>query len=46
MWVGFREYVKVNAGHTLTVNQSVTVKKIRLEGRVKFTGPYTIRMAG
>lgn len=40
------ENVKVNAGHTMTVNQTVTVKKIRLEGKIKFTGPYTIRMTG
>ena len=40
------ETVKINAGHTLTVNQPVTVKKIRLEGTIKFTGPYTIQMTG
>lgn len=40
------EYVKVNAGHTMTINQTLTVKKIRLEGTVKFTGPYTIRTTG
>ncbi|MFD2574054.1 DUF1501 domain-containing protein [Spirosoma soli] len=40
------EYVKINAGHTLTVGQTVTVKNIRLEGLLKFTGPYSIRMTG
>ena len=40
------ESVKVNAGHTLTVNQTVSVKNIRLEGKLVFTGPYSILMTG
>ena len=40
------EYVSINAGHTLTVDQTVTVKNIRLERKLKFTGPYSIRMTG
>ncbi len=40
------EYVRINAGHTLTVDQTVTIKNIRLEGKLKFTGPYSIRMTG
>lgn len=40
------EYVRVNAGHTITIDQTVTVKNIRLEGKIKFTGPYSIRMTG
>ena len=40
------EYVKVNAGHTLTVNKTITVKNIQLNGKLSFTGPYTIRMTG
>jgi uncharacterized protein (DUF1501 family) len=40
------EYVKVNAGHIMTVNQTITVKQLRLNGKINFTGPYTIRMTG
>lgn len=40
------EYVKVNAGHTLTVNQTISVKNIRLDGKLNFTGPYSILMTG
>ena len=40
------EYVKVNAGHTLTINRTITVKNIQLNGKLNFTGPYTIRMTG
>jgi hypothetical protein len=40
------EYVKINVGHTLTVNQTVTVKNIRLDGKLMFTGPYAIRTTG
>ena len=40
------EYVKINAGHTLTLNQTITVKNIRLDGKLKFTGPYSVRMTG
>lgn len=40
------EYVKVNAGHTMTIDQNVSVRNIRLEGKLKFTGPYTIRTTG
>ncbi|GAB3990569.1 DUF1501 domain-containing protein [Spirosoma daeguense] len=40
------EYVKVNAGHTLTLDQTVMVKNIKLEGKIKVNGPYTIRMVG
>ncbi|SOD80502.1 DUF1501 domain-containing protein [Spirosoma fluviale] len=40
------EYVKINAGHTLTVDRTITVKNIRLAGKLNFTGPYSIRMTG
>lgn len=40
------EYVKVNAGHTLTINKTITVKNIQLNGKINFTGPYTIQMTG
>jgi uncharacterized protein (DUF1501 family) len=40
------EYVKVNAGHTLTIDRSVSVKNIRLEGKLMYTGPYSIQMTG
>ncbi|GAB3698237.1 DUF1501 domain-containing protein [Spirosoma flavus] len=40
------EYVKVNAAHTVTVNQNVMVKNIKLDGKLKFTGPYKISVVG
>ncbi|GAB3884009.1 DUF1501 domain-containing protein [Spirosoma agri] len=40
------EYVKVNTGHTMTLNETITVKRLQLNGKIKFTGPYTIRMTG
>ena len=40
------EYVKVNAGHTLTIDQTISVKNIRLEGKLNVTGPYSIQMTG
>ncbi len=40
------EYVKVNAGHTLTIDRSISVKNIRLEGKLMYTGPYSIQMTG
>jgi uncharacterized protein (DUF1501 family) len=40
------EYVKVNAGHTLTVGQDVSVKNIRLEGNLNFTGNYKVNVLG
>lgn len=40
------EYVKVNAGHTMTIDQNILVRNIRLEGKLQFTGPFTIRTTG
>jgi uncharacterized protein (DUF1501 family) len=40
------EYVKVNPEHTVTVGQDVTVKNIRLEGNLNFTGNYKVNVVG
>ncbi|GAB4013525.1 DUF1501 domain-containing protein [Spirosoma migulaei] len=40
------EYVKINAGHTVTLDQTISVKNIRLEGKLQFTGPYSVQMTG
>ena len=40
------EYVKVNAGHTMTIDHTITVKNIQLEGKLNITGPYSIQMTG
>ncbi|GAB4024389.1 DUF1501 domain-containing protein [Spirosoma koreense] len=40
------EYVKINTGHTLTIDKPITVKNIRLDGKLNFIGPYSIRMTG
>ena len=40
------EYVKVNPGHTVTVSQDVTVKNIRLEGNLNFTGSFKVNVLG
>ncbi len=40
------EYVKINPGHTVTVGQDVTVKNIRLEGNLNFTGNYKVNVLG
>ncbi|MEZ0607266.1 DUF1501 domain-containing protein [Fibrella sp. WM1] len=40
------EYVRVNAGHTLTVDAPFTVRNIRLDGKIRYTGPYTVRITG
>ncbi len=40
------EYVKINAGHTVTVGQDITVKNIRLEGNLNFTGNYKVNVLG
>ncbi len=39
------EYVRVNAGHIVTAGQNVSVKRLRLEGQLKFTGPYSVRFS-
>jgi hypothetical protein len=39
------EYVRVNAGHTVTLRQSVDVRNLRLDGKL-VTGGYTVRMTG
>ncbi|MBN8825554.1 MULTISPECIES: DUF1501 domain-containing protein [unclassified Spirosoma] len=40
------EYVKVNAGHTVTISQNTSVKNIRLDGKLVYTGPYSVQVAG
>ncbi len=40
------EYVKINPGHTVTVGQDVSVKNIRLEGNLNFTGNYKVNVLG
>jgi uncharacterized protein (DUF1501 family) len=38
------EYVKINAGHTMVVDQTIQVKQLQLNGKIQFTGPYKIRL--
>lgn len=40
------EYVRVNAGHTLTVDAPFSVRNIRLDGKIRYTGPFTVRVTG
>ncbi|AUD07157.1 DUF1501 domain-containing protein [Spirosoma pollinicola] len=40
------DYVRVNAGHTLTVNNTISVRNIQLNGKLNFTGPYSIMITG
>ncbi|AQG78898.1 DUF1501 domain-containing protein [Spirosoma montaniterrae] len=40
------EYVKINAGHTMTVDRNITVRNIQLNGKLTYIGPYSIRITG
>lgn len=40
------EYVRVRPGHTVTVAQPVTVRNLKLDGKLKFMGPYTVKLTG
>lgn len=40
------ELVRVNAGHTVTVGAPATVRNIKLDGTIKFTGPYNLKVTG
>ncbi|WP_080055721.1 DUF1501 domain-containing protein [Spirosoma aerolatum] len=40
------EYVKVNAGHTVTISQNTSVKNIRLDGKLVYTGSYSVQVTG
>jgi uncharacterized protein (DUF1501 family) len=40
------EFVRVNAGHTLTVNAPFTVRNLRVDGQVKYTGAFSVRITG
>lgn len=37
-------YIRVNAGHTLTVDAPFTVRNIRLDGKIRYTGPFSVRV--
>ncbi|MBC3788884.1 DUF1501 domain-containing protein [Spirosoma utsteinense] len=38
------DYVTINTGHTITVSQTVTVKNVKLQGKIQFTGSYSIKL--
>ena len=40
------EFVQVNAGHTVTVGQNITVRNVKLNGKIQFTGPYKLMITG
>lgn len=40
------EYVRVRPGHTLTVGQSVTIRNLKLDGKLKFMGAYKVKLTG
>lgn len=40
------EYVRVNPGHTVTIGQDTTVKNIKLDGKIQFTGNYKLKITG
>lgn len=40
------EFVRVNAGHILTVDSPLTVRNIKLDGKIRYTGPFTVRVTG
>lgn len=40
------EYVQVNAGHTVTVGQTVSIRNLKLNGKLKFTGAYSVKLTG
>lgn len=40
------EYVRVNAGHTVTIGQDVTVRNVKLDGKIQFAGNYKLRITG
>ncbi len=40
------EFVRVNAGHTLTVDAPLVVRNITLRGTIRYTGPFTVRVTG
>ena len=40
------EYVQINTGHTVTVSQMVSAKNLKLNGKLTFTGAYTVKLTG
>jgi len=40
------EFVRVNVGHTVTVGQNITVRNVKLNGKIQFTGPYKLMITG
>lgn len=40
------EFVRVNAGHTVTVGAPTTVRNIKLDGKIRFTGPHNLKVTG
>ncbi|WP_027303245.1 DUF1501 domain-containing protein [Rudanella lutea] len=40
------EFVRVNAGHTVTIGQNVSVRNVKLDGKLQFTGPYKLSITG
>ncbi len=40
------EFVRVNTGHTVTVGQNITVRNVKLNGKIQFTGPYKLMITG
>lgn len=39
------DYVTINTGHTVIVSQTVMVKYVKLQGKIQFTGNYSIKLA-
>ena len=40
------EFVRINTGHTVTIGQNTTVRNVKLNGKVQFTGPYKLMITG
>ncbi len=40
------EYVQINTGHTVTVGQTVTARNLKLNGKLVFTGNYSVKLTG
>ncbi len=40
------EFVRVNTGHTVTIGQNTTVRNVKLNGKIQFTGPYKLMITG
>nr|WP_293840111.1 DUF1501 domain-containing protein [uncultured Arsenicibacter sp.] len=40
------EFVRICPGHTVTVGQSVTLRNLKLDGKLKFAGNYKVKLTG